>query len=91
MNKKRYDWPTLIEECSSSGLSGSAFCRKHGLPMSSFHKAKKRLEVKSCSKTLPRQNFIEVTPVSEALGSPLQPTPTLRITSKDGHVVEVYL
>ena len=90
MNKK-YDWSTSIEEWSSSGLSGSAFCRKHGLPISSFHKAKKRLETKSCGKSTSRPKFLEVTPVLESLDSPAQPTPTLRITSKDGHILEVYL
>lgn len=91
MSKKQYDWSTNIEAWTSSGLSGSAFCRKHGLPISSFHKARKRLEARSCGRTTPRSNFIEVTPVSESLNSPIQPTPTLRMTSKDGHVLEVYL
>lgn len=43
------EWLSLIEECRSSGLSDSAWCRRNAIPTSSFYTAVKRLRNKACN------------------------------------------
>ena len=43
------EWLSLIEECRSSGLSDSAWCRRNAIPSSSFYTAVKRLRNKACT------------------------------------------
>ena len=43
-NRRSQDeWFQLIRECRSSGLSGRTWCEQHGILVSSFYNAVKRL------------------------------------------------
>lgn len=89
MRRKKVNWTTMLEEWSSGGLSASDFCKKHGLAISGFYKAKKRLDTDLQSISHPK--FVEVSSVLQPPDSSYRPSPTLRITSKDGHILEVFL
>ena len=51
-------WSTLVAEQSSSGLSAAAWCREHGINVTSFYSWRKRLTVRVCDAQV---SFIEVT------------------------------
>lgn len=94
MRRKRHDWTAKIEAWTDSGLTVSEYCRKHGLPVSGFYKAKNRIVTGRPGKNH-RPKILDVTSVLTAPETslnlmPMQ-KPTLRITSKDGHILEVYL
>lgn len=43
------EWMELIIQCRQSGLSDAAWCRRQGIPASSFYNAVSRLRKKACS------------------------------------------
>lgn len=48
-NRRSQDeWFQLIQECRSSGLSDRTWCEQHGILVSSFYNAVKRLRKRAC-------------------------------------------
>ncbi len=48
-NRRSQDeWFQLIQECRNSGLSDRAWCEQHGILVSSFYNAVKRLRKSAC-------------------------------------------
>lgn len=48
-NRRSQDeWFQLIQECRSSGLSDRSWCEQHGILVSSFYNAVKRLRKSAC-------------------------------------------
>ena len=48
-NRRSQDeWLQLIQECRSSGLSDRTWCEQHGILVSSFYNAVKRLRKSAC-------------------------------------------
>lgn len=48
-NRRSQDeWLQLIQECRSSGLTDRTWCEQHGILVSSFYNAVKRLRKKAC-------------------------------------------
>jgi len=48
-NRRSQDeWLQLIQECRRSGLSDRTWCEQHGILVSSFYNAVKRLRKKAC-------------------------------------------
>lgn len=48
-NRRSQDeWFQLIQECRSSGLSDRTWCEQHGILVSSFYNAVKRLRKSAC-------------------------------------------
>ena len=41
------EWETILAEQVSSGLSQTAYCRRHGITLSGFYNAKSRIKSKS--------------------------------------------
>ena len=46
--RSRDEWFQLIQECRSSGLSDRTWCEQHGILVSSFYNAVKRLRKSAC-------------------------------------------
>ena len=42
------EWLQLIQECRRSGLTDRTWCEQHGILVSSFYNAVKRLRKKAC-------------------------------------------
>jgi hypothetical protein len=64
--RSRSQWKTLLEEFNSSGLSKVAFCKQHGIAISSLNRWQKMLEEKTGG-----ADFIDVTePLSIAPAGP---------------------
>lgn len=66
--KSDNEWLDVIQECRTSGLSDTSWCRKNNIPSSSFYSAIKRLRQKACTIPEPhdeiRNEIQEVVPVS---------------------------
>jgi len=96
MRRKKHDWAAKIKAWTDSGLPVSVYCKKHGLPISGFYKAKNRIEAEP-ARNNPRPTILDVTSVLASAETTSEPmpaqssTPTLRIMSKDGHILEVFL
>ena len=92
MKRKRINWPELYEEFSQSKLSVNDFCAAKGVSPSSFYKNKSRSKRKSeTHKTLSKK--IELYDLSSKLQleAPTHNSPTIRLNSPSGMVLEVYL
>ena len=46
--RSRQEWLQLITECRSSGMTDRTWCEQHGILVSSFYNAVKRLRKKAC-------------------------------------------
>lgn len=46
--RSQEEWLELIMECRNSGMTDRAWCEQHGILVSSFYNAVKRLRRKSC-------------------------------------------
>lgn len=46
--RSQEEWLQLIQECRSSGLTDRTWCEQHGIMVSSFYNAVKRLRKKAC-------------------------------------------
>lgn len=46
--RSQEEWLQLIMECRGSGMTDRAWCEQHGILVSSFYNAVKRLRIKSC-------------------------------------------
>ena len=47
-SRSQDEWFQLIQECRSSGLSDRTWCEQHGILVSSFYNAVKRLRKSAC-------------------------------------------
>jgi len=87
-----HDWPAILRDFSGCGMTIAGYCQQKGLPTSGFYGARKKLKAKlKKDSDYLRPKFIEVTPSLLPNQQLTQLTPTLRITSREGHVLEVFL
>ncbi len=83
-NRRSQDeWFQLIQECRSSGLSDRTWCEQHGILVSSFYNAVKRLRKSACDIPLSsnrRTYALDLTSTSkqEAVQIDICPDPYLR-------------
>lgn len=88
------DWPVILKEFEVSNLTAQEFCKERGVSNSAFYKAKTQYGV--TRRNVPARinnnpKFIDITPVTTPNLNTQKITPTLRIASKDGLVLEVFL
>ena len=89
---RKHDWPAIVQEWRDSGVTIAKFCRTKGLAISGFYAAKKRYGANKPAMAQKAPKFVEIAPPLSPCKTFHEPTtPTLRITSKDGHVLEVFL
>jgi hypothetical protein len=96
MKKRSYrrDWPLILKEFAESDLEAKDFCKLKDISNSAFYKARIKhgtLQKRASSKANSQTEFIDITPPNSPSLVTQKSTPTLRITSKDGHLLEVFL
>lgn len=76
----RRDWPAVVQDQASSGLSASAYCAAHGIHRSLFYKRRRECQSMPASPT----RFIELKAVEAVPGGS-----GVAVVSPDGWRVEV--
>lgn len=90
--RTRRNWASIIDEWSQSGLTVAEYCKVHGLAPSGFYKAR-RQRTRSTPAAKHPPAFLDVMPALAAERSETSnvANPTLRIRTKSGCIVEVFV
>lgn len=104
--RSQEEWLQLIMECRSSGMTDRTWCEEHGILVSSFYNAVKRLRRKSCDipyasnkkpyaldLTSQKQEAVQIDICPETIPDPGVPAP--QITSvphiDNSHTIELMM
>ncbi len=104
--RSQAEWLQLIMECRNSGMTDRAWCEQHGILVSSFYNAVKRLRKKSCDipyvsnkkpyvldLTSHKQEAVQIDIYPEAIPDPAVPAP--QVTSvphiDNSHTIELMM
>ncbi len=88
--RSQAEWLRLIMECRNSGMTDRAWCEQHGILVSSFYNAVKRLRRKSCDipyvsnkkpyaldLTSNKQEAVQIDICQETISAPEVPAPQI--------------
>ena len=88
--RSQEEWLQLIMECRSSGMTDRTWCEEHGILVSSFYNAVKRLRRKSCDipyasnkkpyaldLTAQKQEAVQIDLYPETISDPEVPAPQI--------------
>ncbi len=104
--RSQAEWLQLVMECRNSGMTDRAWCEQHGILVSSFYNAVKRLRRKSCDipyvsnkkpyvldLTSQKQEAVQIDIYPETIPAPAVPAP--RVTSvphiDNSHTIELMM
>ncbi len=104
--RSQAEWLQLIMECRNSGMTDRAWCEQHGILVSSFYNAVKRLRRKSCDipyvsnkkpyvldLTSHKQEAVQIDIYPETIPDPAVPAP--QVTSvphiDNSHTIELMM